>query len=154
MNNTNDIVTDWLKELSGGEEFFEYRDDGVYTFNLEEEIEVSVVIPLGQDLVCLHAPIVAIPEEEADCFALYAEALRMNLLTARTRGATLALNDRSHQLVLGYSTPVVGMDILAFTNVISGFIDTVKTVREELRAAGTGAVSLAEPAGPATWMRA
>lgn len=156
MNNTTEIITGWLMELCGGENSFEYRDDGVYTFNLENDIEVSIVIPLDQEVVSLHAPVSGIPEEDADRLELYSQALQMNLLNARTRGASLAINKRISRLVLGYSTPVEGMDLVGFSNLVSSFIETVKSVRDELRSA-PASVQVESPATrseDSQWMKA
>lgn len=131
-----DIIKNCLDELGGYTGASLTLDDrGVCSLEFGDNIECTVEVPPGSDLVYLHSEVVRV--SAYDRSALYEDALALNLYGLETGGAFLALDRDSDRLVLCFNQPAEALDPERFAELVANFVETVERLRDRLNAAAS-----------------
>lgn len=95
--------------------------DGACAMTYRGGGQVVVEAADGTGCVVLHAPVA--PASGTGREALYARALKLNLLGVETGGCTLGLDEANAEIVLMLTRSLEGMDALGFEALLANFID-------------------------------
>jgi hypothetical protein len=82
-------------------------------------------------------------ENRAD---LFERLLTANFYNLETNGATLAIDQRNHRVVLCYGHAVEDLDHNGFEGVISGFLDAAKNWKQRFAQFAADSAQTAQPA--------
>ena len=111
---------------------------GVCAFDYENEVSIAVEVPDQSSQVYLIGTVLPKPDQQgAALLALYESLLKLNLFSGEIRGASVALDPQSGDVLLCYQHPVSALDETGFYNLLTHFTQTVQALRARLNQAPT-----------------
>jgi len=131
--NSQQQVQQWLNEMGGGQgRAFRLGGDGSLALESSNGIVLVIQIPATGSSLHLNACLCPVPAGDREPF-LY-QALALNLFQHETRGAALAIDPNSNQLVLSWAKPVDEIEPSEFSNIVQNLLDTAAKLKKHLRA--------------------
>jgi hypothetical protein len=132
MNNTA-TINHLLQQLGAriGANNVHLSDQGICSFQFENEMRVVIELPDSSPDVYLYATLLPIPERNRE--ALYAWLLKRNLLGYDTDGATFAIHEQHNAIVLCYQHAIETLDYVLFESILENFLTTVARWHRNLR---------------------
>lgn len=119
---------------------------GVCAFDYGDEISISIEVPEQSTQLYLIGTVCARPPEQgAQLLELYERLLKLNLFSSELRGASVAIDPHTDDMLLCYQHPVTALDETAFYNLLTQFTQTVEALRVKLGQPATAA-PISEPA--------
>ncbi|NBS63467.1 MAG: CesT family type III secretion system chaperone [Betaproteobacteria bacterium] len=113
---------------------------GVCAFAYNNEASIAVEVPEQSSQVYLIGTVMPKPAHEgAALAALYERLLKLNLFSSDIRGASIALDPHSGEVLLCYQHPVSALDETGFYNLLTHFTQTVQALRVSLDQASASA---------------
>jgi hypothetical protein len=106
---------------------------GVCAFAYNNETSIAVEVPDRSSQVYLIGTVMPKPACEGDTLAaFYERLLKLNLFSSDIRGASVALDPQSGEVLLCYQHPVSALDETGFYNLLTHFTQTVQALRASL----------------------
>lgn len=105
-------------------------EDGMCTIEFDRGLQVTVGVTEENAYFSLQAPLIEAPTDVS--LPLLAEALRLNVRFADTRGGSIGLYDAEELLVFRYWQPLADCDGLLFSNILANFIATAYELHDRL----------------------
>jgi hypothetical protein len=138
MSEAETRINDALRHFSAfiGAPPLALDEHGVCAFTYEQTLEIVLELPPGSPQLYLYAPVM--PAPTSNQLAVYERLLHLNAYCARTRSATLALDPAQPRVLLCYLHPVADLDQTTLNNLLTNFIDTLKTLIAELADTAAG----------------
>lgn len=140
MSRQSDTVDVWLKELASlaGIDSLALNPQGVCAVRFGDRAEIVLELPDPSEVLHLYCAVCPIPPDEKAAAALYRHALELNMFGLETRGASFAVDRESERLLLCYTLPLAGTDIVAFQNTIGNFAQVCDRFCQDLNEASPG----------------
>ncbi|CAM2063838.1 Type III secretion system chaperone [Sulfidibacter corallicola] len=140
-------INQWLNELSqGSAEPLTLDEDGRCTL-VADDVELVVSTTPTSDQFFINLSVVDLPESGQELF--YRQALTFNLFQQDTRGASLAIDPQSNEMVLCYTHAIEGTELNHFNNIVQNLIETTKSLRTQLEQTVRDAANAPQPSAPA-----
>lgn len=106
---------------------------GVCAFAYNDEVSIAVEVPDQSSQVYLIGTVMPKPAYEAAALvAFYERLLKLNLFSSDIRGASIALDPQSGEVLLCYQHPVSALDETGFYNLLTHFTQTIQALRATL----------------------
>jgi hypothetical protein len=154
-------VNHWLDRFAtrAGSAPLRLDERGLCAFTYADRFDIAIEVPEENAAhVYFSGTVMSIAElDRDDQMAFYREMLALNLFDARTRGASLAIDPTSMEVVLCYHYPIAALDDLSFYNLLTQFTQTVESMHREFthRAAQANPQAheerLMAPSSPPIW---
>lgn len=154
-------VNHWLDRFStrSGSATLRLDPRGLCAFTYSDRFEIAVEVPEEHAAhLYLSGTVMSLEGVERESLPdLYRALLELNLFDARARGASLAIDPASTQVMLCYHYPIAALDDLGFYNLLTRFTQTVESLHRELSDRAAPVRSRAEderilpPASPPMW---
>ena len=134
MSQQTDTVNIWLKELASlaAIDDLSLNNQGVCALRFGDRVEIVFEIPEQSEVLHLYCPVCEVPTEEQASF--FQRLLEWNMFGLETRGASFAIDRESNRVMLCYSIPIAGTDILEFQNTVGNFAEVCERFCNELSA--------------------
>lgn len=132
----NDVVKTWLKDLSTVLKVeLELDSAGICTFQIGEDIIITIEVSRDFPMVNLYSSLVAFPSDDVDTAVLMmAKALELNAFQALTRGGAIASIAGEGILIFCYTMPIENGNSELFNAILGNFYDTVVDLKAILLA--------------------
>jgi hypothetical protein len=132
MNESHAKINSCLRHFSSfiGSPLLTLNEEGVCNFNYESEFDITLELPDKSTQLYLYSSVMPVPG--AGKLELYEKLLKLNVYCLDTRGATLALDPHDSQILLCYQYPLDALEEVVLVNLLTNFVDTLKTLREQL----------------------
>lgn len=124
---------------------------GVCAFEYEDGLGIAIEVPDGSSQVYLIGTLMPGPAHQAPATeAFYRKLLALNLFSPEIRGARVALDPQSGDVLLCYQHPVEALDGTGFYNLLTHFTQAAQALRAGLRSEHTDrSADAASPLAPA-----
>ena len=147
MDALQKIVEGWLMDL--GKTLgrpLPLSADGVCRLDHPNAPTMILEVPAASPMLYYSSPLVKL-EQGASELELCKRALSLNLFQVETAGTTLALDEKTGEIVMCLLHPIEGMTSERFQNVLNNFLVTAISLREQLQKGGSKAVASRRPHG-------
>jgi len=119
---------------------------GVCAFGYGDEISIAIEVPEQSPQLYLIGTVCSRPPERGtQLLELYERLLKLNLFSGELRGANVAIDPNTEDILLCYQHPVTAIDETAFYNLLTQFTQTVEALRAKL-GQSVAAAPIGEPA--------
>ena len=125
-----DIVNSWLRELEPAGAPLTLDEEGLCPLSYGDDLECLLEVPEHRAWFNLYTPLVPVPAEDPGLL-LY-QALSLKLFQLGTRGAVIAVDHRSDEIVLCHGQAIEHTDSVTFRNILVNFCETAAKLRREL----------------------
>lgn len=106
---------------------------GVCAFDYENDVSIAVEVPDQSSQVYLIGTVLPKPDQQGEALlALYENLLKLNVFSSEIRGASVALDPQSGEVLLCYQHPVSVLDETGFYNLLTHFTQAAQALRARL----------------------
>lgn len=109
------------------------NSSGVCAFDYGDETSVAIEVPQNSSQLYLIGTVGARPAQRGtELLELYERLLKLNLFSSEIRGASIALDPQTEDILLCYQHPIAVLDDTGFYNMLTQFTQTVQALRTRL----------------------
>lgn len=106
---------------------------GVCAFGYGDGISIAIEVPEQSSQLYLIGTVCSRPPERGtQLLELYETLLKLNLFSSELRGASVAVDPDTEDILLCYQHPIAAIDETAFYNLLTQFTQTVEALRVKL----------------------
>ncbi len=134
---TPHLVNSWLAAVAAEANIpsLSLDTNGVCALRYGDDVECIIEFPEGSEVIYLYTPMGPAPLEGPE--RLFRELLKANLFCMETHGATFALDETGHRILLCYPQPIALLDEQLFKNILANFLDIAAIWYERLKSKAT-----------------
>ncbi len=137
--NSHDAINRLLKSFSSALRIappLTLNTAGVCAFDYENDMSIAVEVPDQSSQVYLIGTVLPKPDQQgAALLALYESLLKLNVFSSEIRGASVALNPQSGEVLLCYQHPISALDETGLYNLLTHFTQAAQALRARLNQA-------------------
>jgi hypothetical protein len=123
-------------------------DSGTIDLIFDNEVTVTLEHDDPQDMLHAYAVLGQEPMEPEQCLSLYRDMLAANAFGHETEGSSLALDERSGEILLTRRLELADATVSQLRRVVEGMVDVAVNWREKLNTLGHGQAVLSVSAKP------
>lgn len=148
-------VNGWLDQLSPFPKAELALDDaGVLSLDLDDGGVLVLQLEANQGLLFVHLELVSVPLSANERAALLEHAMRLNLHTMATGGATIGLDSAAETLVLSIVRSIDELSADRLIAILESLTRLAPELRAELRESAAGGLSEPDPSSALLRIRA